>query len=56
MNNDWLIDAADDDAELWAALSAEHCPQPLLLPAVTITASSYGEHFMATKQPWYTAQ
>ena len=46
MNNDWLSDATEDDAELWQALSAEHCPLPPLSPAVTITPSSHGEHFM----------
>ena len=28
INDDWLSDAAQDDAELWEALSAEHCPPP----------------------------
>ena len=45
MNNNWLSIAVDDDAELWEALSAEHCPQPPLSPAVTITASLHGEHY-----------
>ena len=40
MNNDWLSNAVDDDAELWEALSAEHCPQQPLPPTVTITGSS----------------
>ena len=50
IKNDWLISdavAIDDDVELWEALvSAELCPQSPLSPAVTITASSHGEHFM----------
>ena len=47
MNNDWLSNAVDDDAELWEALSADHCPQPAPLSlAVTITVSSHGEHLM----------
>ena len=27
-----------DDAELWEALSAEHCPPPPLSPTVTMTS------------------
>ena len=46
INDDWLSDAAEDDAELWEALSAEHCPPPPSSPTVTITASSHGEHFV----------
>ena len=47
INNDWLSDAAEDNAELWEALSAEHCPPPPPSPTVTITASSsHGEHFV----------
>ena len=47
INSDWLSDATDDDAELWEALSAEHCPLPPSSPIVTITTSSQfmnGEH------------
>ena len=44
--NDWLSDAVEDDAELWEALSAGHCPPPPSLPTVTITASSHGRHFV----------
>ena len=29
INSDWLDDAARDDADLWEALSAQHCPPPL---------------------------
>ena len=29
INSDWLDDAARDDADLWKALSAQHCPPPL---------------------------
>lgn len=46
INNDWLSDAAADDAELWEALSAEHCPPLPLSPTVTIATSSHGEHFV----------
>ena len=46
INNDWLSDAAEDDAELWEALSAEHCPPLPSSPTVTIAASSHGEHFV----------
>ena len=28
INCDWVSSAAEDDAELWEALSAEHCPPP----------------------------
>ena len=42
MNNNWLSNAMEDDAELWQALSAEHCPLPPLSPAVAITTSSHG--------------
>ena len=44
--NDWLSDAIEDDAELWEALSAEHCPPPPSLPKVTITASSHDKDFV----------
>ena len=45
INNNWLSDAAEDNGELWEALSAEHCPPSS--PTVTITASSsQGEHFV----------
>ena len=46
MNNDWLSDAIQDDAELWQALSAEHCLLPPLSAAITITTFSHGEHFI----------
>ena len=49
INNNWLSDAAVDDAELWEALSAEHCPPPPLSPTVTMTSSSQlmnGEHVL----------
>ena len=46
INNDWLSDAAEDDAELWEALSAEHYPPLPSSPTVTIAASSHGEHFV----------
>ena len=47
IHNDWLCDAAEDDAEIWEALSAEHCPPPPSSPTVTITATlSQGEHFI----------
>ena len=29
INGDWLDDAARDDAELWEALSVQHCPLPV---------------------------
>jgi DNA replication protein DnaC len=29
INGDWLADAAQDDADLWEALSAQHCPLPV---------------------------
>ena len=28
INSDWVSNAAEDDAELWEALSTEHCPPP----------------------------
>ena len=48
INNDLLSDAAVDDAELWEALSAEHCPLPPLSPTVTMTSSQLmnGEHVL----------
>lgn len=46
VNDNWLSDAAEDDTELWEALSAERCPPPPSSPTVTTTASSHGEHFL----------
>jgi hypothetical protein len=40
INSDWLSDAAEDDTELWEALSAEHCPPPPSSPPTTIATSS----------------
>ena len=43
INSDWLSDAAEDDTELWEAMSAEHCPPPPPSPTTTdctITPSS----------------
>ena len=37
INNDWLRDAAQDDGDLWEALSAQHCPPS---PAPTSSAES----------------
>ena len=47
INNDRVSNAAEDDTELWEALSAEHCPPPPSSPTTTITMSSQstnGEH------------
>ena len=47
INTDWVSNAAEDDAELWEALSAEHCPPPPLSPTTIMTTSSQpinGEH------------
>jgi hypothetical protein len=40
INSNWLSDVAEDDAELWEVLSAEHCPPPSSLPTFTIATSS----------------
>ena len=46
INSDWVSDAAEDDTELWEALSAKHCPPPPSLPTTIITSSQCmnGEH------------
>ena len=41
INSDWVIDAAEDDSELWEALSLEHCPPPPL-PTTTSSQSMNG--------------
>ena len=51
--NDWLSDAA---VELREALSAEHCPPPPSLPAVTMASSSQlmnGEHALIANSKKY---
>ena len=47
INSDWLNDAAQGDAELWEALSADHCSPPQSSPTVNMTTSSHstnGKH------------
>ena len=39
INSDWVSDAAEDDSELWEALSVEHYPSPPSSPTTTITTS-----------------
>ena len=43
VNDNWLSDSAEDDTELWEALSAEHCPPP---PSSQTVTSSHGEDFL----------
>ena len=50
INGDWLNDAAQDDAELWEALSAEQCPLPQSSPKANITTSSQSTN---GKHPYY---
>ena len=38
INNDWLSDAAQDDSDLWEALSAQRCPPPST-PSLTESTS-----------------
>ena len=40
INSDWLSDAAQDNAELWEALSAEQCPPPSSSTVTTTTSLS----------------
>ena len=39
INSDWLSDAAQDDSDLWEALSARRCPLP---PTPSLTESTSG--------------
>ena len=41
INSDWVSDAAENDSELWEALSLEHCPPPPL-PTTTSSQSMNG--------------
>ena len=44
INSDWVSNAAEDDAELWEALSVEHCPPP---PSpITLSLSMNGEQLL----------
>ena len=43
INSDWVSNAAEGDAELWEAQSAEHCPPPPSSP-ITPSQSMNGEH------------
>ena len=40
INSNWVSNAAEDNAELWEALSAEHCSPPPSSPTVTIPTSA----------------
>ena len=40
INSDWRSDAAQDDGDLWEALSAQHCPPPTPTPSLTTKSSS----------------
>ena len=44
INSNWLSDAAQDDAEMWEALSAEQCSPPRSSPTVNITTSSQSKN------------
>ena len=44
INSDWLSNAAQDDAELWEALSAEQCPPSQSSPITTSSQSTNGKH------------
>ena len=41
INSDWLSNAAQDDSDLWEALSAQRCP-PLPTPTPSLTESTSG--------------
>ena len=42
INSNWLDDAAQDDTDLWEALSAQHCPLPLVDEISTNTGQQDG--------------